>query len=72
AYFNKLPQDFTARSSLVDAVFCVLLANANQPMSAREIADRLERPSSVVLRTLSGPRVYQGIRPILQDDNGDN
>lgn len=70
AYFNKLPQDFTARSSLVDAVFCVLLANANQPMSAREIADRLDRPSNVVLRTLGGPRVYQGIRPIYQDDNG--
>ncbi|MFQ5399420.1 MAG: hypothetical protein ACE5E7_07455 [Anaerolineae bacterium] len=68
AYFSQLPGDFTTRTSLVDAVFCVLLANANQPMSAREIAERIHRPTEVVLRTLGGPRIYQGIRPIFDDD----
>lgn len=63
-YFSQLPEDFTTRTSLVDAAFCVLLANANQPMSAQEIAQRLQRPPAVILKTLGGPRVYQGIRPL--------
>lgn len=66
-YFSKLPQDFASRTSLVDAVFCVLLANANQPMTAREIAERLQRQPEVVLRTLGGPQVYQGIRPLFDE-----
>lgn len=68
-YFSKMPQDFAVRTSLVDAVFSVLLANANQPMTAREIAERLQRPTEVILRTLSGPQVYQGIRPIYNGDD---
>ena len=41
-YFSQLPDDFAQRSSLVDAVFCVLLANANQPMSIEDIAEQIE------------------------------
>lgn len=68
AYFKKLPEDFAARTSVVDAVFCVLLANANEPMTAEAIAERLQRPTETVLRTFAGPQVYQGIRPILDED----
>ncbi len=67
-YFSQLPEDFTARTSLVDAAFCVLLANANQPMTAQEIAQQVGRPTSVILKTLGGPRVYQGIRPIFEEE----
>jgi len=67
-YFSQLPEDFMARTSLVDAVFCILLANANQPMTAQEIAERVHRSPDVILKTLGGPRVYQGIRPILNDE----
>lgn len=66
-YFRQLPPDFAQRSSLVDATFCVLLANANQPLSARDIAARLGRSPDVVLRTLNGPRIYQGISPVFED-----
>jgi len=65
-YFSQLPEDFATRTSLVDAVFCVLLANANQPMTAIEIAEKVHRPADVVLKTIGGPRIYQGIRPILE------
>lgn len=68
AYFSQLPEDFTARTSMVDAIFCVLLANANQPMTARDIAKRVKRPVDTVLRTIGGSRVYQGIRPIFDED----
>lgn len=67
-YFSQLSDDFTARTSLVDAAFCVLLANANQPMTAKEIAQQVGRPASVILKTLGGPRVYQGIRPIFEEE----
>lgn len=68
SYFAELPDDFFTQTSFVDAVFCVLLANANQPLTAREIAERVEKPVAMVIRTLGGSKVYQGIRPILEDD----
>jgi len=51
--------------TLVDSVFRVLLSNGNQPMTAEELGSRLNRPAQTILRTLSGVRVYKGIRPIL-------
>jgi hypothetical protein len=68
SYFSQMPPDFATRTSLVDAAFCVLLANANEPMTAREIAKRVQRSPTVVLRTLGGPRVYQGIRSVPDED----
>jgi hypothetical protein len=66
-YFSQLPEDFVLRTSVVDAIFFVLLANANQPLSVSEIADRVHRLPDVVLRTLSGKQVYQGIRPVFEE-----
>lgn len=66
-YFALLPDDFTQQTSLVDAVFYVLLANANRPMSARELSVKVNRDPELVLKTLGGARIYQGIRPILED-----
>jgi hypothetical protein len=66
-YFSQLPEDFLTQTSLVDAVFYILLANANKPMSVRELAERMARDPDVILKTLAGPRIYQGIRPIFDD-----
>ncbi|MCP4425416.1 MAG: hypothetical protein GY803_13060 [Chloroflexi bacterium] len=66
-YFSQLPKDFLLHTSMVDAIFCALLANANEPMTAQELADQVRKPITIVLKTLSGPRVYQGIRPIFED-----
>jgi methyltransferase-like protein len=67
AYFSQLPDDFVTKSSLVDAVFSVLLANANKPMTATEIAQKVNRPISTILKTMGGPKIYQGVRPILDE-----
>ena len=67
AYFSQLPDDFVSRTSLVDGVFCVLLANANKPMTAKEIAEKVKRPPSTILKTMGGPKIYQGVRPILDE-----
>ncbi len=67
AYFRQLPDDFIKRASLVDAVFCVLLGNANQPLTAAELAERVQRSPDIILKTLAGRTIYQGIRPILDE-----
>ncbi len=51
------------RTSLVEAVFRVFLANDNTPLTPIELAERLGRPPEIILRTLSGPQVYKGLRP---------
>lgn len=56
-----------SKMALVDSVFRVFLANGNKPMTPEELGDRLNRSESTILRTLSGMRVYKGIRPILED-----
>jgi len=66
-YFNQLPKDFAQQSSLVDAIFFVLLANANKPMTASELAQGVGRDPDMVLKTISGTRIYQGIRPIFEE-----
>lgn len=66
-YFKQMPADFIKRAALVDAVFCVLLGNANQPMTAKEISYRVHRPVDTVLKTLAGSTIYQGIRPLYEE-----
>lgn len=62
SYFSELPADYVQKASLVDAAFCVLLANGNRPMQASEIAAQIKRSSDVVYKTLGGTKVFQGIR----------
>ncbi len=63
-----LQPDFVhAHTSLVEAVFRIFLANGNQALNAQELAQRLNRPAETILRTLSGPRVYRGLRPCLPE-----
>lgn len=59
----KQPGFIHSRTSLVEAVFRLLLANGNTPMTPIELADQLGRSPSVILQTLSGNRVYKGLRP---------
>jgi hypothetical protein len=54
----------TPHTTLVDAVFRTFLANGNTPMTPIELASQLNRSPELILRTLSGERVYRGLRPI--------
>jgi len=55
----------TEHSALVDAAFRVFLANGNVPLTPVELSERLGRPADTILKTISGVRVYKGIRPCL-------
>ena len=52
-------------TALVDAVFRLLLANGNMPMSAEELGTQLNRPAGTILKTIAGPRIYKGLKPFL-------
>jgi hypothetical protein len=52
-------------STLVDSVFRIFLANGNTPLTPEDLAEQLGRDPSIILRTLTGPRVYKGLRPCL-------
>ena len=51
-------------SSLVEAIFRAFLKNGNSPLSSQQLGELLKRPAQTILRTLSGARVYRGIRPV--------
>jgi hypothetical protein len=53
----------TVQTSLVDAVFRLFIMNGNTPMTPAEIGEALNRAPQMILRTISGARVYKGIRP---------
>lgn len=59
----KDPDFINPHTSVVDSIFRVFLANGNAPLSPRELADHIGRPASLILKTLSGGRIYKGIRP---------
>ncbi len=50
----------TPRTSLVDAVFRVFLANQNTPLTPIELGERIGRPPMTILRTLAGANCVQG------------
>ncbi len=58
------PDFLSEHTTVVEAVFRVFLVNGNQAMSADELARKLNRPAQILLRTLTGPRVYRGLRPL--------
>jgi hypothetical protein len=53
----------TDRTTLIESIFRILLTNGNTPLTAAELGERLNRPALTILRTISGVRVYKGIRP---------
>jgi hypothetical protein len=62
----KEPSFIDSHTPLVDSIFRVFLANGNKPLSPRELTKYIDRPADVILKTLSGARVYKGLRPYLK------
>lgn len=61
---SKQPGYIHDQLSLIDAIFRVFLANGNTPLTCRELSSIIGQPAEKILRTLSGGRIYKGIRPI--------
>lgn len=59
----RLEGFYSGQTALVDAIFRVFLANGNSPLSPNELSVRIGKPAETILRTISSPNVYKGIRP---------
>ena len=60
-----LEPDFeNARTALVEAVFRTFIVNGNEPLTAEELGKKVGKPSQTILKTIAGPRVYRGLRPV--------
>lgn len=68
SYYVRQSDEVVGQGSIVDAVFSVLLAGGNVPMTVDEIAQRVNRPTELIIKTFSGHQVYNGIRPIYDED----
>ncbi len=58
------PEFLSDRTTMVEAVFRTFIANGNTPMSAEDLGKRLGRSADIILKTIAGPRVYRGLRPV--------
>jgi len=63
SHCSKEPDFISDFTTLVDAVFRTFLANGNSPLSPVQLEALINKPAMTILRTLSGPKVYKGIRP---------
>ena len=57
------PEFVDAKTTVVEAVFRLMLVNGNQPRSPAELSEKLGKPADTILRTIGGQRVYRGLRP---------
>jgi hypothetical protein len=64
-HFAEHPELFEEGVTMVEGIFRVFLQNGNAPLTAQQLGKKLERPPTTILRTLSGTRVYRGLRPVI-------
>jgi len=57
------PDFLTEKTSLVEATFRILLISGNKPLTPLELEEKTGKTARTILRTLSGSKVYMGIRP---------
>lgn len=64
SHCTRQPEFLLQQNTLVDSAFRLFLANGNTPLTPLELAAQLGRDANLILRTLSGLRVYKGLRPL--------
>ena len=60
----KLEDFLTSQTTIVNSVFRIFLSNGNSPLSANQLSSITGKSAVTILRTLTGPQVYKGIRPL--------
>jgi hypothetical protein len=58
------PNFINPQASLVDLIFRLFLIHDNEPMTPIELEAILNRPASLILKTLSNRESFNGIRPL--------
>jgi hypothetical protein len=66
---SHLPDYITEKTALTTSIFRLFLANGNTPLSPVELHRILGKPTpEIILRTLSGRKIYGGIKPIPSEE----
>ncbi len=63
SHCSQQPGFISDETQMVESIFRVFLQNGNQPLDSDELAEKTNRSANTILITISGPRVYKGIRP---------
>jgi hypothetical protein len=53
-------------TTLVDAIFRTFLASGNMPMTPMELSQQSGRSADLILRVMTGERIYRGLRPVIE------
>jgi len=61
----RQPDFITTNTALVDAVFRIFLSNGNTPLTSEQLGELVNKSPDTILRTLTGTKVYKGIRPCI-------
>ncbi len=62
---SSKPGYIKPNTPIIDSIFLTFVANGNEPLSPRELHERLDRrPAETILRMLTAGQVYLGIRPV--------
>jgi hypothetical protein len=64
------PDYITDATPITTAVFRAFLANGNKPLTPVELGAETNRSPSTILRVIGRGRVYDGIKPVVQDEEG--
>jgi len=62
----KMDGFISPHTTLVDAIFRIFMANGNIPMTPLELAQQSGRSPDLILRVLTGDRIYRGLRPTME------
>ncbi len=62
----RLDGFISPHTTLVDAIFRIFLANGNIPMTPVELSAQSGRGPDLILRVLTGERIYRGLRPVVE------
>ena len=66
---SQLPDYITEKTALTASVFRLFLANGNTALSPVELYRILGKQTpEIILRTLSGRQIYEGIKPIPREE----
>jgi len=61
---SQKPDYIDTTTPLTTAVFRTFLANGNEPLSAAELGACLHRSPALILRTIGGLQIYNGVKPV--------
>ncbi len=59
----KQPDFLENHTTIINSIFGIFLSNGNKPLTPEQLSSITGKSAITILRTISGPQIYRGIRP---------